>query len=412
MNRLVSTNLEAVRLDRLPPQTRRGPVRALFLSGSILGFRRYHENLVDRTDNREDVDAVHIALRTPLPLKVIGKSAPFPTRGWDFHSLRHLWLWRWLMNRWLRGLLPAERFDLIHIMTQGNAFSLVDLRRWGYTGILATNIDGTAVQDVTDFGFSSAARAPVIRVERRIFGSADFVVCRNGWAATSLRRDYALPDDRIVVAKNSMNPPDIRIDRASLPSGRLPRLVFVGNDWGRKGGPRLLRLHQARFAERAELHVFSRRAPADHSARNVVWHGQTPHDRLLRELLPAMDIFVMPTRLDMHPWAILEAAAVGLPVVSTRFAGIPEIVRDRETGLLVDVGDWRGVEAAIDRLLSDEPLRERMGRAARDHVRRHYDPDHHFGCLIDRLVRAANERRDSERGSHPGASGRRSEVAS
>ena len=55
-----------------------------------------------------------------------------------------------------------------------------------------------------------------------------------------------------------------------------------------------------------------------------------------------MDVFVLPTTFDMSPWAVLEAAAAGLPVVSTRLAAIPEMIVDRQTGLLIDRDDGAG----------------------------------------------------------------------
>lgn len=394
MNRLVTTNMDGVEPGRLPPTRREGPVRALFISGTFLGFGNYFRELVKYTESREDIDAVHIEYRAPLWLKVLAKSFPVDTRGWDFHSLRFLLLSRALMNRWLFGPLDAtRRFDAVHIMTQGNALSLVDLRARAPSLVLATNIDGTSVQDWKEMGFSRAARAPFVRREARVFGASDLVVCRNRWCRGSLLEDFGLPESRTIVARNSMLPTErCRQDNPRRAPGEAVRLAFVGNAWARKGGPELLAMHQRALAGRAELHVFSGRATPDASARNVVWHGGVSRDRLLREFLPTMDVFVMPTRNDMHPWAMLEAAAAGLPVVSTRLAAIPDIVRDGETGILCAKADWGAFERAIATLIDDEPLRWRMGLAAREHVRTNYEPDAQFNGLLDRIVGLCDER--------------------
>src|SRR5690606_2027114 len=63
------------------------------------------------------------------------------------------------------------------------------------------------------------------------------------------------------------------------------------------------------------------------------------------------------------PVAILEAMASGLPVVSTRHAGIPEAVIEGTTGYLVDEGDTAGMAAHVVRLARDAELRRRMGHA-------------------------------------------------
>lgn len=394
MNRLESVNMDGVANSALPPTRREGPARLLFISGTFLGFKNYHRELVRYTAARDDIDVVHIEYRAPFWLKSIAKSFPVDTRGWDFHSLRFLLLSRRLMNRWLFGPLDAtRRFDAVHIMTQGNALSLVDLKRRAPRLALATNIDGTSVQDWKELGFSRAARAPFTRRERRIFDACDLVVGRNRWCVGSVIEDFGLPASRTIVARNSMRPTArSRQDAPERKPGEPVRLVFVGGAWARKGGPELLAMHQRSLAGRAELHVVCGRVTPDRSARNVVWHGAAGRERLLDELLPSMDVFVMPTRNDMHPWAILEAAAVGLPVVSTRLAAIPDIVRDGETGLLCERLDWEGFERAIARLVDDPALRWRMGVAAREHVRANYDPDAQFNGLLDRLVALCDER--------------------
>jgi glycosyltransferase involved in cell wall biosynthesis len=66
--------------------------------------------------------------------------------------------------------------------------------------------------------------------------------------------------------------------------------------------------------------------------------------------------------------AVLEAMAAGLPVVVTPVGGLPDLVEDAVTGLVVPVDDVAALSAAIARLVGDEPLRLALGRAARDRV--------------------------------------------
>jgi glycosyltransferase involved in cell wall biosynthesis len=75
------------------------------------------------------------------------------------------------------------------------------------------------------------------------------------------------------------------------------------------------------------------------------------------------------------PVAVLEAGASGLPVVATRHAGIPDVVIDQTTGLLVEERDVAGMASAMLRLLDDPALAERLGAAARDHVRVNFSLD-------------------------------------
>ena len=91
------------------------------------------------------------------------------------------------------------------------------------------------------------------------------------------------------------------------------------------------------------------------------------------ELLAASDIFVLSSRSEGLPLSILEAMAAGLPVVATTVGGVPELVLEGETGLLVPPGDPQALAGAIERLLDDSTLRGRLGAAGRIRVEERFD---------------------------------------
>jgi colanic acid/amylovoran biosynthesis glycosyltransferase len=85
------------------------------------------------------------------------------------------------------------------------------------------------------------------------------------------------------------------------------------------------------------------------------------------------------------PVAVIEAQMTGLPVISTRHAGIPDVVADGETGFLVDEGDMDGMSACMLQLARDPGLAGRMGRAARQRAEAHYTLDQHLRQLAEMI---------------------------
>jgi glycosyltransferase involved in cell wall biosynthesis len=83
-----------------------------------------------------------------------------------------------------------------------------------------------------------------------------------------------------------------------------------------------------------------------------------------RRLMGAMDVFLMTSEFEGLPIALLEAMSLGKPVVSTRVGGIPEVLEDGVTGFFAPVGAIDELAGRVMRLLDDDVLRMRFGRAA------------------------------------------------
>ncbi len=92
-------------------------------------------------------------------------------------------------------------------------------------------------------------------------------------------------------------------------------------------------------------------------------------------LMAASDLLLMPSHDEGLPVVLLEAMAMALPVVATRVGGIPDLLRDGETGLLVDAGEPDDLASEALGLLADRPAAEAMGRAAQRFVGRHCSPE-------------------------------------
>jgi glycosyltransferase involved in cell wall biosynthesis len=106
------------------------------------------------------------------------------------------------------------------------------------------------------------------------------------------------------------------------------------------------------------------------------------------ELFAAADGSLLSSSWENFPHTLVEALAVGTPVIATRVGGVPEVVSDGVNGLLVEPGDVEGLTAAIRRFFADAELRERLRAASASSVSR-YAPDAVYGRLEDILRRSA-----------------------
>lgn len=389
MIRLHSINIRGVSAASLPQAVAEGPIRMLFVNSNILGHRTQAALIREATANRPDVDAVHIDIERSWWAKLATASYRVPD-GFDLPDYRYLKVYGAVVRRWLRGPLDVRRFDVVQFLTQGLAGAVLSPIP-GMRAAVVLNIDSTVTADVREFGGNPWARRPFISAERALFRRADLVTALSEWAARSVTHDYDVASDKVAVVKNGVviPPPSIATVRAGL-----PRIVFVGNDWRRKGGDALLAIHQRALAGQAELHVVSSAPKPPGTFVNVIWHGQVDRQRLTHELFPSMDLFAFPTRTDMSPFVVLEAAAAGLPVVATRIAAIPEMVIDGQTGVLTERGDDEGFAHALATLVADPARRAEMGRRGREHIRARYDSRAIYPAYIDRLVTLGRSRRD------------------
>ncbi|HJZ72590.1 MAG TPA: glycosyltransferase [Vicinamibacterales bacterium] len=105
--------------------------------------------------------------------------------------------------------------------------------------------------------------------------------------------------------------------------------------------------------------------------------------RDLGDLLAAIDVFVMPSLWEGLPLSLVLAMGAGLPSVATAVAGIPEVVNDGTTGLLVPAADAVALASALTRLFGDERLRRRIGEAARASVLPRFGADRYVASVVD-----------------------------
>jgi glycosyltransferase involved in cell wall biosynthesis len=189
-------------------------------------------------------------------------------------------------------------------------------------------------------------------------------------------RDGSDPADPVVVlsvgrAVEKKGFDDLLEALAGLPASLNWRLVHVG------GGPLLDRLR--------------RRALALGIEARVSWLGALAQTALLERYREA-DLFVLPSRIardgdrDGLPNVLLEAQTQGLACVSTRVSGIPELIRDGVTGVLVPERDPPALARALGQLIAEPSLRARLGRAGQARTAREFSMDQGADRLAARFA--------------------------
>jgi N-acetyl-alpha-D-glucosaminyl L-malate synthase BshA len=140
--------------------------------------------------------------------------------------------------------------------------------------------------------------------------------------------------------------------------------------------------------ERAEAEALARRYGL---AERVVFLGQVPN---IRDYLSVADLLLLPSLSESFGLAALEAMACEVPVVATRVGGLPEVVREGETGFLFGVGEIAGMAEAALRILNDPGLGRSMGRRGRDWAAAEFNTERiipQYEALYRRVVEETRE---------------------
>jgi glycosyltransferase involved in cell wall biosynthesis len=231
-------------------------------------------------------------------------------------------------------------------------------------------------------------------MNRAVFEAAASLVTWSEWAKRSLEEDYQIDPAKVRVLAPGAAAAyfDIGQQRplaAAADAGRTGRVkvLFVGGDFQRKGGPLLLESMRDLLGERCELHLVTSQAATLAPQPHVyVHHGLGPNSPALLRLFREADLFVLPSRAECLAVVLMEATAAGLPVITTEVGALAEAVQVGQSGLTVPVGDGAALRHALEVLVSDAGLRQRMGRAGHCLARDKFDAHRNNQALLDMVV--------------------------
>ncbi len=249
--------------------------------------------------------------------------------------------------------------------------------------------------------FSFTAHAYDIFVDDLLLSAklsaAAFVVTCSEFNTRYLRAHYPQAEGATIAVVHYGVDPKIHTPRPH-PQEQAPLILAVGRLVEKKGFHVLVAAcaHLRAQGMKVQCLIVGEGPEIQRLSRMITALQLSSQVMLLGKLLPAdlleyyrrTDLLVMPCCVSQNdrdgiPNVLIEAMAMEIPVVSTRVSGIPELVRDGETGLLVEPNDPVGLAEAIARLLHDQELAHHLAKAGRELVTREFN----IHCSAQKLLR-------------------------
>ncbi len=281
--------------------------------------------------------------------------------------------------QYVRALL-TDRPDLVHLhMSSHGSFVRKAVLFWiarAFAIPVIVHVHGSRFDE-----FHDRLPAPLRRGVRSVLTHAAAVLTLGERWAGRIRR--IAPGARVEVVPNAVVVPAMPPPRGSAELS----VVFLGAIGERKGAFCLLEAWAKLAAEwdgplPARLTLAGDGRVAE--ARRAIMELGIERSARVRDWLPApeaaallasADVFVLPSQHEGQPMAVLEAMARGVCVLASDVGGIPELVEDGRSGLLVPPDDVDSLGVALRVALMDRALRERLGAAARQRVLTEFDVD-------------------------------------
>lgn len=281
--------------------------------------------------------------------------------------------------------LGRNQFDIVHAMLPVRSCDVYH----PHAGIAATVQKSSAIKRIFN-----PRRVRFSTVERALLESArpPAVLCLSRYVKEEVKRYYpALPEEQLPILFNAVD-----LHRFDPPAMRPPRDyingLFIGQDFERKGLRQVLVAASMLKEPKLKITVVGRRQasfrPPPDAAGQVSFAGETPDPR---PFYRDADFFVLPTKHDPCSLVVLEALAMGVPVISTKFNGATEIMTDGVHGYVLDDPDDVDALAAAMRKMSDPTRQSQMSQACLA-LRPQLSYEHHLNQLIANYERCIQAR--------------------
>lgn len=292
-----------------------------------------------------------------------------------------------LCNRWK---LPGHLYELLLPILHGSTFRRASILKTnqanvGHLALLVKRMYRKtlivrcgfmwAEFAAREFGVNSRMARKVKRREGRVFRSADRVVVTTEQMRCYVMDHYGLPSPRVTIIPNYVDTDQFKPQPDIC---RRRTICFIGRLEAQKNLGALL--EAVKGLTEVQLTIIGSGAFRDDLLALTHEHGVDVHFlgnvpySMLPEHLNQAEVFVLPSLYEGHPKALLEAMACGRPVIGTDVVGIRELIRHRKTGYLCGTSTEE-IRSALETVLGDAALRQRMGRQARAFVVENFSLD-------------------------------------
>lgn len=314
-------------------------------------------------------------------------------KPWDLLSLREVWL-------------QLRSFEPDVVLSHGARVNLFASTLASIAGVPSVSVE----HNVDDWRHGAVLNSVDRAVARLNFGR----IAVSGAVREMLIERRIVPEERVHLVPNAVElreVSDALSDQALRKRFKIPRqaivVVVVARLVPQKGHRHLIdavKILRATVPEAFFL-LLGDGGLRGELEREVVRLGLSPKFGFagavddVRAILPACDLFVLPSLWEGMPVALIEAMAAGLPCIATKVAGVPEVIEDGVSGALVPPGDSVALASRIEELLVSPEKRSQLGRAAKVRAMRHFDISRLVDQYIGVLQSAVGPPREQDVGS-------------
>ena len=334
--------------------------RALCILTTCLGNNATARRLIETLKRVDQVEPEFILLTEE-------DFARYPAPRWA--RLSDPWEAQYVARQRVQADKPGQ-FDLLLVNSWEYVIAFQDLARKVPAAALFDAVPATIDAQLRRRGHGGWKREIASSVHHRAFRKAApafrMFLPMGSDSAEALVNDYGIDKGNCAV---TLAPQDLELWKpGSRSTSPQMRLLFVANDFARKGGEFLLRLYADHLADSCTLTIASNDKALDGRALppGVVWRRGCNREELLG-IYRESDLFLFPTRQDYMPQVIAEALAVGVPCMASDVGGIRDLVLDGINGFLMPYDATADAWAARIRQLHSEPSEQaRLATGARN----------------------------------------------